>query len=243
MNITEAIQYHTDNSAALEIDKRYTLALEKIDELSDSPVVQNENEYLSQLKVKEFLCALSCYTSKTKHPLNDRVWELESVYGIALSKYNKRSLIKNKDIKYLAKYLSWPYFYTKVIDHQQALKAAAAYGILRKNISENSDGSTRTELYVIGLHYKVGDNTFSVDSRGREHRRYIKTMGRQALPVVVPHDEYKLFIEREKEAVSRIPELHNSFYVTYVGDGKGCIRAIPMSNTERNFIIQTYPAH
>ena len=73
-----------------------------------------------------------------------------------------------------ARYVIWSYIFRDV-DHAKVLDHLKGSGLLRRD----ADG----RVLVLGLSAKVGDNLFSVDRRGREHRRYVDTLGRQGFYV------------------------------------------------------------
>ncbi|MEI8659345.1 hypothetical protein [Vibrio sp. Hal054] len=232
MNIQEVIAYYTDTAQAQAIDERYATLLNHLDSFSQAPVIKSEQDYFTAQKAKKLLCALSVYTSNTKHPDNQRVWHLENVYGEAMEKYNRSILIKDKDTKLVARYLAWTRYFTTDVDHIKVLHTAADLGVLRKTVSKLDDGGERIRLFVVGLKHKVGDNTFTPDRLGREHRNYVETIGRQAIPVTVPTEAFIAFTQ-DKAALAKIETLHDSYYVTNVCDRKGCIRAIPFGNQAR----------
>ncbi|WP_425263269.1 hypothetical protein [Vibrio owensii] len=236
MNLTEVIKYHTSDTDADNITKKYDSILSKFDSLfEEKPKISSENDYVKCHKAKGLLCALACYTSNTNHMARDKVWERESVYGIAMHKYNKRLLISDSEVRMRARYLLWNYYFQSVSFHR-ILSDAIADRIIVKHRNENG----KITLFVVGLHYKVGDNSFRVDSKGREHRIYVETVGRQAFPISTQDDALESFISANSKLIEDLPELDDTYHETYIGDGKGAARNIAFKHRERDFIISKY---
>ena len=240
MNINEVLSFYTDEDKAKEITERNVALIDKALQLTEKPIVKTEEDYQKVMDAKRMFGYLTCFCFNTKNENQDEVSRLEGVYGNVLSRYNKRLRIKDKDTRTVAKYLAWTYFFTSAVNHVNVLKKAAELGVLKKESYTEKDGSKGVNLYVFGLHYKVGDNVFKPDRLGREHRCYVDTIGRQASPVTVPKEELEKFKTECKDIIATIPELSECDYVTYVGDGKGCIRAIPFPNADREYIVSHF---
>jgi hypothetical protein len=163
------------------------------------------------------LSHLSCFTFNNQHPEEDRVWKLESVWAKVLKQYNRRLLIKDEDTRLVARYLLWRRYFLGV-DARAAFVLARQKGILYRS----GEGRHSVGLYIVGLDRAVGDNVFTVDRRGREHRKYGRTIGRQALEVLQPlpwsGDEAAAF-------VASLPELNGTYRPTSIGDYKHAARA------------------
>lgn len=203
----DADTYHTTHHAWLA----------RLDEFETPFPVTTEAEYRKADAVRRMLSGLSCYTFNTRHPLNDRVWALESTWAATLVKFNRRLLIKDPDARLVARYLLWSFVF-RGPDPRAAFVLARQHGLLRKCSRTDGRGPL---LCVIGLDRAVGDNVFTVDRRGREHRRYGRTIGRQAFPVcrTLPwsDDDAEIFL-------ATIPELDDSYRVTHIGDHKHAAR-------------------
>lgn len=234
MNIQEVLAHLSGSEEADKINERYNSILRNFDKIfSQHPVIRSEEDYLACSQAKSTLCSLSCYTANTNHPDNDKVWDMEGVYGKAMEKYNRKILIKDKEAKIRARYLIWNYSY-QAADQDAVLRDAAADGILVKK----TEAGITTQLYVVGLCYKVGDNTFRVDSKGREHRRYVNTVGRQA--ILVNLSDVSSFVRNHPEIMDSIPELDDSYYTYSTGNGKNMIKEISFRHEEREYIIANY---
>lgn len=236
MNLAEIIKYHTSEDEAQKVTSRYNEILEKLDSVIPAkPLIKSEEDYKKHRDIKHLLCSLACYTSNTKHPDSDKIWDLESAYGKEMERYNRRLLIKDSDAKTRARYLIWQKWFINM-RHSELIKDVANDGNLAKVTNENGDIS----LFVIGLRYKIGDNTFRVDSKGREHRQYINTLGRQAIPVCLDANAIEKFTQCHADIAAKIPELDETYYVTRVGDRKGLIKNIAFRASEQNAIFNKY---
>ena len=203
----DAATYHASRQAWLA----------RLDEFETPFPVTTEAEYVRADAIRRILSHLACYTFNTEHPHNDRVWALETTWAAALVKFNRRLLIKNPDARLVARYLLWSYVF-RGADPRAAFALARQHGVLRKRV--HTDGRPPV-LCVIGLDRAFGDNVFTVDRRGREHRRYGRTIGRQAFPVRRPlpwsGDDADVFL-------STIPELDETYHLTDIGDFKHAAR-------------------
>lgn len=209
-------QLHGSPDAATYHASRQAL-LARIDEFQTPFPVTTEAEYRKADTVRRMLSSLACYTFNTQHPLNDRVWALETAWAAPLVKFNRRLLIKDPAARLVARYLLWAYVFPGV-DPRAVFVLARQHGVLRKRV--RTDGRPPL-LCVVGLDRAVGDNVFTVDRRGREHRRYGRTIGRQAFPVCRPFpwsgDDAEVFL-------SSIPDLDETYHVTDIGDFKHAAR-------------------
>lgn len=181
-------------------------ALDNLDDLEKAFKIQTEDDYVLANSIKGLLCSLSCTTFNTKHPDNDQVWRIESIYGSLMVGYNKKNLLKNRSDILVANYLIGKTTYVG-INFNHVLNYAK-----ERNFIRQSNG----RLYVIGLLKKVGDNVFSIDRRGRQHRQYVDTIGRQYF--AVPSCRYN----PTKEFFDGIPMLdEKTYYEGFFADHKG----------------------
>lgn len=210
---------------------RSQTAFQKILDMVEKPAaIKDEATYQQYLGMSETLCGLSCTTSNLSLPENDQVWSLEAQYNQRLFAWMKKTrLIKDPLTKAVCKLLSWNKVFTmyatsghwaKLADH------ALANGALFKD----DDG----DLVVGGFNYKVGDNVFSVDARGREHRQYVNSASPQAFRL--GHSPSKLLDAMGWADNKIIPDLPNEYRVTYQGDGKGCVKNHRLSKQEEHMI-------
>ncbi|EHU6487751.1 hypothetical protein BWH99_RS10660 [Vibrio parahaemolyticus] len=240
MNITEVLSYYTCDASKLAIDASYREEIEDALNVPTKPKVTTEDEYVAAMGIKRLLCRIEVYMGNISHPLHSIFSDLENTYSKALSRYNNSLLVKNKDDRRLIKYLAWTKYFTSSVDHEQMLIEAAQKGLLKKRLTVSDDGKTHVSLFVWGLKFKVGNNVFSVDRLGREHRTYLETIGRQCIPTCVPSECFNRFVQNNPKLIEQIADVTENDYVTDVGDGKYKIRSIPFSVADQNDIYYAY---
>lgn len=203
-------------------------SLDKIEAVIDRAKVKNLADFNKYSQVKYLLSGLSCYTFNTKHPQNDRVWELESKLGGKCARWVKSQTVKDSFTLTELAYFTWDCHYPD--DRFMVLrftKDLLSKGLLWKSAKSGN-------LMVTGMHKRVGDNVFTVDYRGREHRTYVGSMALQAFYVssrisdMVKDD----FIKRGE--VGEIPELPDYYDGVWCGDGKGSARHSRMTYKMRS---------
>jgi hypothetical protein len=160
-------------------------------------------------------------------PEFDKIAKIESNLGQKMFKFIKRNTIKNSEAKTVARYVLWGKYYS-------SQKIEEIYEILKKhNILRKKDD----RLCIVGLHYKVGDNIFTVDYNGRNHRTYIQWAGFQA--IFNKNRQLEQFITYNNKW-EEIPELENFYETIGIHDGKYAIRPFGLSEKERSFILKKY---
>lgn len=196
--------------------------------------VHNADDYAFARKCQSALTALECYLFNSgikEH--QEQVFNQKDVVFKAIAAYNRRFHIKDQYVRTMARYLLWNYSYRDE-NLNSILKFLNENGALRRKLS--TSGSC--QLYVVGLHLKVGDNVFSVDSRGHEHRRYLSTSANQAFPA---HFDNTRLSSIDQNIINEVPLIDDDFYsITYVGDGKGCARTIGLNYKEKEYILSNF---
>lgn len=124
-----------------------------------------------------------------------------------------------------ARYVIWSYIFRDV-DHAKVLDHLKGSGLLRRD----ADG----RVLVLGLSAKVGDNLFSVDRRGREHRRYVDTLGRQGFYV---NQRTQDAADTVHGFVAALPEADSTINRTWVRDGKFAAKPPALRKTEKRTIL------
>lgn len=138
--------------------------------------------------------------------------------------YNNKFLLKDPKKLLVARYLLWAYIFPD-LPARTAFLAAREYGFLRRSAHPGSDA-----VYVVGLSRKVGDNMFTVDSRGRQHRQYNETLGRMAFYVTKDMG----MSEGERRAfIASLPVLDEGYHDTSIGDRKYGSRGSAFSRVAR----------
>jgi len=221
------------SNEALSIIKRNNDLINKMNEWStDKPKIKNETEYQEALLVKRLLCSLSCDCFNTMDERGNAINAREDVYGNALEKFNRHLIIKDKEQRLTVKYLVWGY-YLPSINYDQVILKAIKEGNIRKEITHNGG----LALYVVGLKFKVGDNVFKKDRNNREHRLYVNTIGRQAIPINWNNTNSSDFYNKYADIINSVPDLDkDTFYVTYTGNRKGSVAPIKFGSAAINSI-------
>lgn len=210
---------------------RTQTVFQKILDMLENPApIKDEETYRKYRGLSSTLCSLSCTTSNRSLPENDQVWSLEAQYNRRMHTWMKKTrLIQDPLTKVVCKLLSWNKIivmyatsghWAKLADH------ALANGALFKD----EDG----DLVVAGFNYKIGDNVFSVDDRGREHRQYLNSASPQAFRL--GGSPRKLLDDMGWARDKIIPDLPEEYRVTYQGDGKGCVKNHRVSKAEERLI-------
>lgn len=210
-------------------------------DLLEAPVLPTcDEEYRALTRLRRDLSSLSCYTSNSSHPLNDRVWALEGVYGKLQAQYNRKFEIRDADDRSLARYMLYGKFLTAPKRATCFLEARDRGLLVKVSAAPGTDAYPGT-LLVQGLNCKVGDNVFTVSrgGSGAEHRQYRNHIGRQAICIEqrIPFDaaQYAQFLS----TVPEMTDLHNE---VSVGDGKGMVRPIAMRQTELSNVLSLLQA-
>ena len=194
--------------------------------------IKTEESYRQAQAIKSLLSGLFCYAANTNNPEFERVADAENRWGRMMAQYNRRCLIKDPKTRSLARYLLWnSYFLT--VNLRVALEEAKRQGILRRG--RDDQGQPQNTLLVVGLEMKVGDNVFTVDRRGREHRQYVKTIGRQAFSV---SQKYREVVD--ETFMDSIPVVDETYRHTSIGDHKHGARPISLRYSERDSILQRF---
>jgi hypothetical protein len=203
---------------------RIQAAVEAIGDLYPDKPIKSERDYKTAKAVNGY--ANSIYyntpTGMLDEPSKEVLLNVIQRIERRLMGYINRTLIKDSKTSLLCRYaLSDRYF----SDENQAalLQYLHARGVLLKQV--NDDG--KVGFYIRGLKSKVGDNTFSVDRLGREHRRYLEVTAPQLYPVQCRNNTpYTL---DSHDFISEVPTFDaNDYYITGFGDHKGLSRRFPV---------------
>jgi len=205
-------------------DREYALKqLEKLEEASIRLRVETPEDYNRGMQLKGVLSSLYCYAFNTKNKSFDKVAEIETRVGMKLAAYAKKQTVKG-DINLFARYMTWGKWYTGDDElRKYMLRVLAKHGILFRG---------EKHLFVGGLHRKVGDNVFTVDRMGRQHRTYRGSCALQAFPTSRRDD-----VDLASKAGLNPPMMPDYFEPTYTGDWKGCARSFALSHDDRAKIL------
>jgi len=237
IELKEAISTHTGTSSpdVNEYRQRMKDQLAALDSLENPRRPECEKDFLEIERIRRDLSSLDCFAFNTSHPEQDRVTRLESEYCKLVSQYNKRRELPHGVDRSIGRYLLYGKRFNDIRTTTAWLEARDR-GLLRKVVRPD-DG--RVVFYVVGLRCKLGDNVFTVDRRGREHRQYGRSVGRQAIAIV----QTLPFEADQRDAFAQtIPDLDPTFHEVSIGDYKGCIRPISMTRKEVNAIFSAFQA-
>lgn len=198
-----------------------------LDSLESPAPIKDEAQYETYRKLSSHLCSLEVMTFNQKHPLNDQVHRLEVSYNQQLYRWMIRTrLINEPRIKTLGKYLVMSRYFPRY-NESIHLESVAQTLLNEKRLFQSKD-----RLVVAGFNYKLGDNTFSIDRQGREHRQYVRSAAPLALPV--DFSKSKLLEDWRKEKM--ILGLPEEYRVAYVGSAKGCVRSPRFTQSDQEFM-------
>lgn len=202
-----------------------------LNEMENPAPIKDEAQYAKYRKLSSGLCSLEVATFNRKHPLNDQVRRLEGAYNKRLAQWMKKTrLIKDPFVKLLGKYLVMSKYFP-TYDEARFLEPVADE-LLAKGWLFRSDD----RVVVAGFEYKLGDNVFSVDRMGREHRQYVSS----AAPLALPLDYSKSEKLASWIASHEIPALPEEYKVAFVGDGKFCVRSPRFSQEDQGTMIRFF---
>lgn len=212
---TDSKEYKKKNLFLYE--NRHKLKINSIKSEQDSVIANN---FLGLLN------SLECYLFNTdiSSPATQEITEQRNNIARLLLRYNNKFLIKDSFVKTVARYLLWKYEFTN-LDRQKIISYLNNKGFVRKTISGD-----KIYLYIVGLHYMVGNNLFTCDSKGRDHRTYVTTCAKQAFPLTHNIDD------TSNELIKSIPALEDSYHLHYMGSGKGMARSIAFKSKEYSLI-------
>ena len=220
IDLKSVVAFIEANTDGVEYQERQKRVVDNIGLFEGKIVIRDEQDYRLARLIRSVVSSAWCFAA-TGSAEFDRIHEISKAWDQALRKYNQALLLKKDSFdKALAKYLLWNKMFTGV-DVLEVLKYAVMRDLLRKGV--NGD------FYVIGLQYKVGDNVFKVDSKGRESRIYVDTIGRQAIEV----SDYYSRIIKELSLEDQLPQLCDTYYPTGIGDNKGGIRTVTLTRPEK----------
>jgi hypothetical protein len=195
--------------------ERMQLMIKNLDALEVPMKIKTEADYQVAYKIKGELCSLSCYTFNNNLPQDKRVWELESIWGKALTKFNNKLHLKSSEDIVLANYLLSNRRY-KIIDHSKLVGYAKKRGFLR---------IVNGKIAVVGLVKKVRDNVTRLDRRGREYSLFVNTIGRQYFMIELFKDDV---FQNDPSLLDGIPVIENGYYDSGFGFGKGSSKRPPI---------------
>ena len=173
-------------------------ALARIEKMIEQVKVKTLADYKEAMKLKSVLSSLFCFTFNNNRPEWKRVAELESRLGKKLLKFARSyKRIKDKRLRAIAKYMitCWSYYFSN--EDVDAIVDA----VVQAEILYQKDG----QYLITGLHYAVGDNTFTVGRNGKQYRDYIETCALQAFYV---NWRWQKILEARKVDAPPLPDFY-----------------------------------
>lgn len=198
----------------LEYKDHCARQLQHLDLLEQVPDIADYRQYCAAMEVSSVLCALSCFTSNTRHATDDRVWRLERCWNLAIAKYVRRYLdLSNAEHILVANYAISPRFYVDASTRGDVfLREVVPYLVARAILQRTERGVP----VVVGLRKKLGDNCFKVDRHRRHHRQYVDTAALLAIPLA------SRYVDQLEPHTLALIDKHT--HVASVGDRKGAVR-------------------
>lgn len=160
-------QAHVNNTTPEAYSKELRNILQSLDEFEESVerlTIKNEADFKIAVVGKGVLCSLSCYTFNNKLPENDRVWKLEQTLAKKMERWTKSQLADSED-SVLIRYILWNKRYFNDTEWRKKILDR----LLEKGYIFILPADNEQKFVLTGIHYKVGDNTFTMDGYRRYH--------------------------------------------------------------------------
>lgn len=192
----------------------YQEALARLDEVVVPALPEDDAGYRRLTAGRQALSSLYGFAFNREHPAFARVAALEREFAALQVRYNRRFLVTDPDASLVARAHLWGYTFSR-IDSRAIWVLARDLGVLGA-VRHVETGELLPR--IIGLERAVGDNTFTTDANGRDRRRYVRTIGRQAFcserRLHAPAEQVQAFL-------AGVPLLDDLWCETIVGDFKG----------------------
>lgn len=216
-------------------DAAYQRALEEIDQVVIPPLPVDDEGYRRLTRGREALSSLYCYAFNREHPAFDRVSQLEGKFAALQARYNRRFLVTDPEATLIARAHLWAYSFTGV-DSRALWVLARERGVLA---AKRHVDTVQLVPRIIGLQRAVGDNTFTTDASGRDRRRHLLTIGRQAF-----HSQRSLpgTPEQGQAFLATVPLLDELWRDTGVGNHKNGATGSRIGPGDRLRLYQTLNA-
>ena len=199
--------------------------LDRLESYCDKFVIETIEDYDKVYELKGHICLLWCFAANNNLPEFDRVDKIDASLGERLFAFIKKHKVKDKSAKAVARYVLWGRYYLR--QNMDSIYQTLIDNDLLRRSNDN--------FYIIRLHYKTGDNTFTVGKGGKESRNYCNSCGLQAIPIT-SNGWVKYLRDKEND----ISILEDRYGIVYQVDAKYGIRNISLSKEERNIIIKEY---
>ena len=203
-----------------------TLALlGDIEQKVENIKINSMETYQKGYKIKQILSSLFCYTfNNDKMEDWNKVADIEGKMGNKLFKYARNYKKITPAQRKLGKYLLWNSHFIRE-NTNEIVDALIAADMLRKQ---------GCNYFIIGIHLSTGDNTFGIDTNGKEYRHYIPVCCFMAIGITYEYDNLKEIFDTKE-----IPELEDYYEKYYQGNCKHGVK-ISFSRKDREYIRQNY---
>ena len=221
-NSLSAHMMGTDVDTYTDFYNQLLESLPKLKKAVEQVRVRCLDDYQKAMELKGILSGLFCYTFNNHLQAYKEVGELEHELGMKLLKFARSyGRIRDKRVRAVAKYMitCWRYYFTWE-DQEEIIRIVRDAHILWKKDS----------YLITGLHFAVGDNTFTVGRNGKEYRNYVETCALQAF-YVNPRWQ-KILHSRRTDA----PDLPPYYEPTIVEANAKCSAKVYLSWEEKNLI-------
>lgn len=225
---------HPDQDPA-ERDAACRRALDQIDQVLVPPLPTDDEGYRQLARGRKVLSSLYCYAFNREHPAFERVSELESQFSALQARYNRRFLVTAPTANLVARAHLWTYSLTG-FDCRALWVLARDNGVLA---ARRHPTTGMLMPRIIGLQRSVGSNSFTMDALGRQRRRHLPTIGRQAF---VSERRLPRTPDHAQAFLASVPLLDELWTDTEVGDHKHGATGTRMSYTDRMRLHQMLSA-
>lgn len=212
-------QYRAEMQATLDMIDKIELAISRFK-------ITDQKTFETAKTIKGKLCSLSCYTFNNNLPENDKVWEIESMLAKKMRAWTLKNLASSED-NLLIRYLLW----NKRYSADKKVREWIIDRLIEKKLLGFIIRDDKKDAVVRGIHCKVGDNTFTGNSR-----RYVHCCEPQCF-----HLEWDMDVEYVK--TKDLPELPSTLLnVIYLQDGKGSARHPKITRQDLKRLMEIIPA-
>lgn len=217
----------------IESHEEFLAKLEAIDGRVKAVRVQSLDDYLQTQKLAAVLSSLFCYTFNKSKPEFERVGAIDRNLDKKLLQFAKHyDQAKSFESKALIKYVCWNQYYPNH-DTEKIVGMLLQEGRLFCHVS---DGVWKA-YFVSGMHLQTGDNVFTPDKKGRNHRCFNESWALQAFSV--SNTWHGVLEEMEATGKITIPPLSAHYDRVFFGGGRHQARLM-FTRREQKYIYANF---
>ena len=220
--------------------------LKRLENLIKKIDIESIEDYKEAYDFKKFLSSLFCYAFNSNSDKYKQIGAIEAQLGQKIARFvKKRFRIKDKVVKAAAKYAvtCWRCYYSTE-DKEKIIKCLLENKLLYKKPYKTRNGQIEYDFLVTGLHYAVGDNTFSIGKDGKEYRNYVSVCVPQAFYL---NDRFHNFlvskIKSDPQFLDNIPLLPEYYTPTLVEPNLKDAARIYLNREEKDIIWEHFCHH